>query len=167
MKSKIHELNNFKNEVVSKTFKKLGKILFGALIVIAGFASCEKSDFKPEGPVSKMEESSPIVEVATWRIASFQWHNKENNDHFKDYVFRFNTDKSITAIHHSTEAYGKWDKRGNFMKIQFMTHPLTELNNSWTIVSHTRNSLVLKGLNYYDHSSELVEFERVNLSYAN
>ena len=89
MKSKIHELTNFKNKVVSKTFKKLGKVLIAALIVIAGFASCEKSDLKPEAPLVKMEESSPIVEQAIWRIASFQWHNRENNDHFKDYIFRF------------------------------------------------------------------------------
>lgn len=144
-----------------ETFKKLGKVLIGALIVIAGFSSCEKSDLKPDYPAETRDAA--IVEEATWRISSFQWKNRERNDHFEDYVFRFEGDGSITAIHNFTEGYGKWYKRGNFMKIQFRTEPLTELNNSWTIVSHTRTSLVLKGLNYHDHSSEYLEFERVNL----
>ena len=147
-----------------ETMKNLGKVLIGALIVISGFYSCEKSDIKPNPTEVTKEESASIVAPATWRIVSFQWHLRDSNNHFEDYVFRFNTDKSITAIHNGVEGYGKWDRRGNFLKIDFGSRPLYELNCSWTIVSHTKNSLVLKGLSPYNqHSTQFLEFEKISI----
>lgn len=145
-----------------ESIKKLGKVLIGALIVIAGFASCEKSDLKPEGPVAELNESTPIVAPTTWRVKSFQWKNKAENGNFKYYVFRFNVDGSITAIHNNITEYGKWRKRGNILRIDFNQGLLSELNCAWTIVEHTRNKLVLKGLSPYDYSSQMLELEKVN-----
>lgn len=145
-----------------ETFKKLGKVLIGALIVFAGFYSCEKSDLKPEGPVTELKEATPIVAPTTWKVKSFQWHNKIENGHFEYYVFRFNVDGSITAIHNNITEYGKWRKRGNILRIEFNQDLLSELNCAWTIVEQTRNELVLKGLSPYNYSSQLLELEKVN-----
>lgn len=145
-----------------ETTKKLAKVLIGAVIVIAGFSSCKKSDLKPES-VTELNESSPIVEATTWSVKSFQWHNREENNNFENYVFRFNVDGTITAINNNFTEYGKWRKRGNILNIEFNQHLLSELNSKWTIVEHTRTKLVLKGLNPHDHSSQYLELEKANI----
>lgn len=71
-------------------------------------------------------------------------------------------DGSITAIHHEIKELGKWSKSGNILKIEFRQELLDELNCDWTIVEHTSDKLVLKGLSPYDYSSQFLELEKVN-----
>lgn len=70
------------------TIKKLAKVLIGAVLVIAGFSSCEKSELKPNYSATEINEPSPIVEATTWRVKSFNWHNRAENRHFEYYSFQ-------------------------------------------------------------------------------
>ena len=144
--------------------RKIVGIALGAILIgIVGFYSCEKTYVEPiSPPTTTLEEPFTIIAPSGWRVTSFQWHDRSDNSHFISYVFQFNSDGSIMAVHNDIREYGKWSKQNNILDISFVTKPLNELNCNWTIIDHTATTLVLKGLSPYDNSSEYLELERVS-----
>jgi hypothetical protein len=146
-----------------KTHKIIGFVLVAVLIGIAGFYSCEKTTPEPSAsPNVITEKPMMIIAPGTWEVTSFQWHDKSDNDHFKEYTFQFNPGGLIVAYHNHVEEHGKWEKRNNILQLIFDIQPLNELSNNWTIVSHTAYSASLRGLSPTDDSSEFLTIEQVN-----
>lgn len=135
---------------------------FVAIVIgVVGFYACEKTYVEPSSPTEILEAPKLVLAPAIWKITSFQWKNKSDNAHFVSYLFIFNQDGTIDAIHDNTKQYGKFSKKENILGIRFLEQPLFELNNQWTIINHTTVSFTLKGLNPEDSSSEFVIFEKV------
>lgn len=146
-----------------KKTKLIGFALLAIVIGVVGFYACEKTYVEPEAPVEILESPKLVLAPGIWKISSFQWKNKEPNTHFDSYMFIFNKNGTIEAIHGNIKQYGKYTKRENILGIRFLEQPLTELNNGWEIIDHTSSSLALKGLSPEDHSSQYLEFEKVNV----
>lgn len=139
--------------------------LVGALITIGGLYSCEKTDINPASPSTViMEQPMLVLAPGMWRITSFQWHDREDNNHFISYTFQLNVEGSITAVHNNIVEHGKWSKKNDILEIDFVSDPLTELNCNWKIISHSVNSIDLKGLSPYDNSSEYLSVEKISTS---
>lgn len=152
------------------------KIVGIAFMLIIGLGACERAYLEPEKSQPKTEsvaDDLKDVEATTalgdritngvWRIASFQWHNKENNDHFKGYVFYFLPNGTVVAVHYNTKDIGKWNRKGTLFRLNFGSErPLKELNNNrWYFIRESSDKFILKGLSPYDNSSQYVEFVRL------
>lgn len=144
-----------------KKIKLIGFALSVVIIGAVGLYSCEKTYVEPATSTEMLESPGLVLAPGTWKITSFQWKDREVNDHFASYMFIFNKNGTIYAVHENIKESGKYSKTGNILGIRFMEQPLTELNNGWTIVDHTATSLTLKGLSPEDNSSEYLEFEKV------
>ena len=148
-----------------KKSKLLGVALIGTLISIAGFVSCEKTYVEPIASTTSLKNPSLVIAPAGWRIVSFQWHDKSDNNHFIDYFFQFNADGSITAIHNHVTEYGKWSLKNNtIVELSFSIEPLNELSNNWTIVSHSVDNIELRGLYSDDNSTEFLSLIKGSLN---
>jgi hypothetical protein len=140
-----------------KKIKILRIFLIGTLLSIIGFTSCKKIDIEPKSTFTDLE-----MAPGGWRIASFQWHDRSDNNQFSDYIFQFKTDGIVTAIHNGIKENGNWSKGNSNLKIVFTSIPLNELNNNWTIVYHTENTAELRGLSPFDNSTEFILFSKIN-----
>lgn len=143
------------------------KILGIVLLLITGFAGCEKNYIEPEMTVQETEsisdkEAFRDITNGVWRITSFQWRLRERNDHFINYHFRFRTNGLVVTGSEGVKDAGKWSQRNTIFQLLFDSSPLKELNsNNWRIYKVGANKFVLKGLSPYDHTSQVVEFERL------
>ncbi|MGZ4036044.1 MAG: hypothetical protein ACXVNN_01290 [Bacteroidia bacterium] len=138
-------------------------ILSAILIAFVGFYACEKTYVEPETPSNATTDKSMLALVpAAWRIVSFQWHDRSENDHFRDYTFQFYADGSVVARHSRIKEIGKWRKKNNILQLIFNSDPLNELSNNWTIVDHTPDNASFKGLNPSDGSSEFLSIEKIS-----
>jgi hypothetical protein len=159
-----------KNEII---MKDRVKILGIAFMLILGLGACEKTYLEPEQQQPKTESvqeddtkdmDRPMYQIThgVWKITSFQWRLRENNDHFKEYTFYFLPNGTAVAVHGNIKEEGKWQKTGDVMRLSFGTlKPLRELNNNkWYFYRDGRNKFALKGLSPIDHKSEYVLFER-------
>ena len=146
-----------------KKSKILAMALIGALLTFIGFYSCEKTYVEPISPTT-MERPTLVIAPGGWRISSFQWHDRSDNPTFLNYTFTFNTDGSVTALHSNIREYGRWSRGHSTLRIAFERDPLNELNNVWTIVTHTENSAELRGLSPIDNSSEFLLLSKLGIT---
>lgn len=146
-----------------KKTKLIGIALVVILIGVVGFYSCEKTYVEPSIATEITDGSKLVLAPAVWRVTSFQWKDKESNNHFISYTFNFNPDGTVEAIHNHIKEYGTFVKKNNnILELKFAGDPLLELNNNWTILEHTSTSMNLKGLSPYDTSSEFLVMEKTS-----
>src|ERR1700690_1105702 len=111
-----------------KKIKRSGEILIGTLIAIVSLNSCKKKYVEPVGSaVTTAEDLKTITAPATWRIYSFQWHDKSDNTTFVEYNFQFRADGVIIAIHRNITEYGKWSLSNNIFQMKFNSDLLNEI----------------------------------------
>lgn len=144
-----------------KKTRLIGFVFIAITIGIAGFYACEKTYVEPNAPTEILESPKLVLAPAIWKITTFQWKNKSDNNHFVSYSFIFNQDGTIDAIHDNIKEYGKYSKQENVLAIRFLELPLAELNNKWTISDHTTIGMTLRGLSPDDNSSEFLMLEKV------
>ncbi|MBA3972318.1 MAG: hypothetical protein H0X46_09285 [Bacteroidetes bacterium] len=150
------------------------KLLGMAFMLIVGLGACEKTYLEPEIAAPKTEAvtddtkevDEPINDRITngvWRITSFQWHLREENNKFKEYTFYFLPNHVVIAVHGNVKEQGRWNRKNTLFQMNFgPERPLRDLNNSkWYFIREGKDKFVLKGLHPVNHSSQFVVFERL------
>lgn len=151
------------------------KILGIAFMLIIGLGACEKAYLEPETRQTKAksltedfkdgeakEAPKDMITQGGWMITTFQWHNIENKDHFKGYVFYFLPDGTVEAVHNNVKDIGKWDLKDTSFRLNFgITRPLVELSTGWYFTREGNRKFMLKGMSPLDSNSQYVEFERL------
>ena len=163
------------------------KILVAAFISLIFLGSCEKTYMEPVTPSTSAKNRSvteddksmgpvnPVIIIGgMWRISLFQKNNRGNNQvsvsHdngnsglFKDYIFKFEDNGILTAIHADIKERGKWAKHSRALIISFGSLvPLNQLNNDkWVVINNSVNHIELEGMNSLNNSPEVLVFERI------
>ncbi|MBC7695658.1 MAG: hypothetical protein H7141_09455 [Burkholderiales bacterium] len=143
---------------------------FLALILIAtvAFFCCKKADpiaARPQTNAgSTTPNNNPTLTRGDWMVGLFQENGVDKTNHFRGYLFKFNSNGAINVSKDSTSVNGNWstgqDDAQNKFIINFSSVPLSELNDDWHIMGETFNDLKLERPSANDSSADYLTFRR-------
>jgi hypothetical protein len=134
----------------------IGIVALGLLMTI-GASSCDKDD----QTTNFARPMKADMTRGTWGIGTFEQNGLEIGDHYKTYVFTFNSDGKVQADAGGRITEGHWSQGmtadHESMLIDFGDVPdLNLLNNTdWKIISQNFKTMHLSGERGDDGSSEL------------
>jgi hypothetical protein len=133
-----------------------------AILSIAGTQqSCTKD---------KQEEiayniASSYINKGKWKVTRFAEDGKDETGTFREYIFQFNTDGTVTATKGNTSVKGTWsagsDDSKSKMYINFGPSPLNELNEDWVIKNATAKTMQLEHTSGGDGGVDYLNLEKI------
>ena len=113
-------------------------------ILISTFASCKKEDKSKVSPVGGTAIGGD------WRVSYFYDNDKDETSDYNGYVFRFNSNGSMTATRSGQTTNGSWNETSDdgfkkfIISLNTSDDKLTELNDDWVLESKTSTEIKLK-----------------------
>lgn len=133
------------------------------LISLAGTQqSCTKE--KKEEIAYKIATS--YINNGSWKVSKFEEDGKDETNHYNGYVFKFNTDGTVTVTKGTEVAKGSWvvqttDDKRTWMKLNFNAAPFNELNEDWMIKSGGANAIQLEHTSGGNGGTDYLNFDKI------
>src|ERR1700722_714141 len=112
--------------------------ILGAILVL--FLSCKKF-------IEKQEEKAVESDVTNglWYVSGYEQNDSDITASFSGYLFKFDTNNTVTAIYNSDSVQGDWvvDISALTITADFAgaTAPLVNLNETWLITDSYSDSV--------------------------
>lgn len=132
------------------------------LISIAGLQeSCTKE--KKEEIAYNL--ASSYINHGSWKMTQLEENGKDKTSLYEGYVFKFNTDGTVTATKRDNVIKGTWsvspDGSKTKMNINFGSAPFSEMNEDWIIKNANANSIQLQHANGGDNGVDYLNFDKI------
>ncbi len=108
-----------------------------SFLIIFFLGSCFKKD-------ANQFESD--LTATSWKITQFIYDNSDNTSDYSNYVFKFNSDGTLSALDDVITYDGSWSTSSSDPVIfnLNMNYWSTELNQYWDVVTHSSTKIELK-----------------------
>ena len=145
----------------------------GMLILLALFFIVACDDDDNNNSNSKVTEVKNAAINGQWQVTYF--FDTDETENFKDYVFEFGSDGTLTATKGSTSVFGAWsvtddgnddNSKGDYDDIDFnisfaTPHDFEELTEDWEIIAMTSTKIELRHVSGGGGGTDLLTFEKV------
>jgi hypothetical protein len=144
MPHNLAALNNSKNIVMKKCFKKLSAVCIAFTVL---FSACTKE--KPAADNTTSDSFTANITAGTWVISSFTQRAENKTAQFSDIVFTFNTNNTVKATEkngsvtngtwsHTSAVtyYGATSKEAIAINMGTGT-PFAKISKTWNVISNS------------------------------
>jgi hypothetical protein len=132
-------------------------VLPGLLVLLA--FSCKKYIQQQE-----QNEATSIITDGYWYVSGFEQNDSDITASFSGYLFKFNTNNTVTGTNNSSNVSGSWSDNlaARTITTDFpgATPPIAYLNETWTITDSYTDSVSAKSTDTVLHTSNLLQLKK-------
>jgi hypothetical protein len=138
--------------------KRSSRLVLLGLLAILAF-SCKKYIQQQE-----QNEATSIITDGYWYVSGFEQNNSDITALFSGYLFKFNTNNTVTGTNSSLTYAGNWSDNipARTITTDFpgAASPITYLNETWTITDSYTDSVSAKSTDTVLHTSNLLQLKK-------